>query len=115
SPTRRMLGMQCPVRLRPGSGSPARRKRGAAMTDRPHWSYSAIAQFLRCPLQFYFQRILQLPQPFTPSALVLGSCVHKALALYHRSLKDDQALEPDAIQQAFREAWRERKQQGRIL
>lgn len=24
------------------------------MSDRPHWSYSSINQYLRCPLQYFF-------------------------------------------------------------
>lgn len=84
------------------------------MRDRPHWSYSALAQFLRCPLQFYFQRIAKLPQPFTPSGLALGSCVHKAIALYHRSIKEDFDLMPNAVQDEFLGAWRERRSHERI-
>ena len=26
-------------------------------TNRPHWSFSQLSQFLRCPLQFYFERV----------------------------------------------------------
>lgn len=49
------------------------------MHHRPHWSYSSISQYLACPLRYYFQRILCLPQPSINSSLVLGSSVHAVL------------------------------------
>ena len=52
----------------------------------PHWSYSAISQYLRCPLQYFFQRILGLPSRSIGLGLVLGSAVHAGLAEYHRRL-----------------------------
>jgi RecB family exonuclease len=57
------------------------------MQPRPHWSYSQISQYLRCPLQYYFQRILKLPEPWVSSNLVLGSAVHAALAEYHMGVE----------------------------
>jgi CRISPR/Cas system-associated exonuclease Cas4 (RecB family) len=56
------------------------------MINRPHWSFSAINQYLRCPLQFFFERVLGLPQPTVSSNLVLGSAVHRTLEAYHRNL-----------------------------
>ena len=54
---------------------------------RPHWSYSAISQYQRCPLQYYFERVLGLPRRSAPDALVLGAAVHAALADHHRRLR----------------------------
>ncbi len=73
--------------------------------SRPHWSYSAINQFLRCPLQYYFQRILKLPQPSISSGLVLGSAVHGALAVYHRYLMEGQDPVEQQVRQEFLETW----------
>ena len=42
---------------------------------RKHWSYSAINQYLRCPLQYYFERVLRLPKPTVGSGLVLGEVI----------------------------------------
>lgn len=78
------------------------------MIDRPHWSYSALTQYLRCPLQYYFQRILHLQPVFTSSSLVLGSSVHEALAVYHRGIQDDKRVGDDAIHAAFLDAWKNR-------
>jgi CRISPR/Cas system-associated exonuclease Cas4 (RecB family) len=80
----------------------------STMTDRPHWSYSAITQYLRCPLQYYFQRIARIKPLFTPSSLVLGSSIHEALALYHRSLQTQQPATKEQVQTSFLEAWKTR-------
>ncbi|TWT60828.1 RecB family exonuclease [Rubinisphaera italica] len=73
--------------------------------SRKHWSYSAINQYLRCPLQYYFQRILKLPQPSVGSGLVLGSSVHHALAVYHGYLKENKEPVEQQIQQEYLETW----------
>ncbi len=39
------------------SGGPMR----AAVT-RPHWSYSSVSQYLKCPFSIYFERVLRLPR-----------------------------------------------------
>jgi len=73
--------------------------------DRPHWSYSQVSQFLRCPLRYYFQYVLRLSQPSIPSSLVFGSAVHAALAEYHQRLLMKQPIVPAVIHNAFLEAW----------
>ncbi|QDT67920.1 PD-(D/E)XK nuclease superfamily protein [Planctomycetes bacterium MalM25] len=66
------------------------------MGYRPHTSYSAISQYQRCPLQYYFQRILKLPSDTVASGLVLGGAVHEALAEYHLQLQRiERASVPD--------------------
>lgn len=74
-------------------------------TVRPHWSYSQISQFLRCPLQYYFERVLKLERPYTPSSLVMGSSVHEGLAEYHRHLQSNQPVPEGHIQQTFLNTW----------
>jgi CRISPR/Cas system-associated exonuclease Cas4 (RecB family) len=73
--------------------------------SRPHWSYSSISQFLRCPLQFYFERVVGLPRRSASDAQVLGSSVHAALALYHRRLQAGEQVPPGPILEAFHGAW----------
>lgn len=75
------------------------------MHRRPHWSYSSITQYLACPLRYYFQRILCLPQPTVGSGLVLGSAVHAALAEYHRDLKDGKVPRAERMKQAYVAEW----------
>ncbi len=75
--------------------------------SRPHWSYSAVQQYLRCPLQYYFERVLRLPKPTVPSGLVLGSAVHRSLAYYHLGLQAGETVSIDRVMRAFAEAWHE--------
>lgn len=84
------------------------------MINRPHWSYSSINQYLRCPLQFYFQRVLKLPQPSVGSGLVLGSSVHAALELYHRSLQERKPVKIDQLHRAFLDAWQTRENNSEV-
>ncbi|WLD13585.1 RecB family exonuclease [Planctellipticum variicoloris] len=79
------------------------------MTNRPHWSYSSISQYLRCPLQYYFQRVLGLPSRSIGSGLVLGSAVHAGLAEYHRRLKEHESIDSEAILKVFHECWGEKE------
>jgi CRISPR/Cas system-associated exonuclease Cas4 (RecB family) len=76
---------------------------------RPHWSYSAISQYLRCPLQYYFQRVLGIPSKSTGSGLALGSAVHAGLAEYHRRVMEREEISPEAVTKALRDDWQERE------
>lgn len=78
------------------------------MHHRAHWSFSSINQFLTCPLRYYFQRILCLPQPTVGSGLVLGSAVHAALARYHHDLKVGREPRLESIQRAYTDTWEQR-------
>jgi hypothetical protein len=73
--------------------------------NRPHWSYSQLSQYLRCPLQYYFERVLKLERQVIPSNMALGSAVHAALAEYHRHLQFNQPVPDRCVQQAFLNAW----------
>lgn len=84
------------------------------MPQRPHWSYSQITQYLRCPLQYYFQRIRKLPEPWVSSSLVLGSAVHAALAEYHNRLLYRRECSGHDIQETFLGTWKGREEQRPI-
>jgi putative RecB family exonuclease len=84
------------------------------MFDRPHWSYSAISQYLSCPLRFYFQRVLRLPQPSVSSSLVLGSAVHAALAEYHRTVQQDEPTDLAKLRRVFTDFWGSRESGKRV-
>ena len=46
--------------------------------NRPHWSFSALNQFVNiCSLQYAFQRVMKLPQTFTPVSLSFGTAFHR--------------------------------------
>ena len=85
------------------------------MKQRLHWSYSAISQFLACPLRFYFQRVVGLPQTTVGSGLVLGSAVHHALAAYHRGLQAGRPVTTEHLHQAVQDGWQRREAEARVL
>lgn len=74
--------------------------------SRPHWSYSALRQFLRCPLQYYFERVARLPSTGTPAAVVLGSAVHVAIAEYHRDLSKGTMATPENYAEKVETEWK---------
>ena len=84
------------------------------MFTRLHWSYSSINQFLRCPAQFYFERILKLPRETVGSGLVLGSPVHAALAEYHLGLMHKRETSHDQILDTFTNSWKTREDETKI-
>jgi putative RecB family exonuclease len=75
--------------------------------DRPHWSYSQVNQFLRCPLSYYFDRVAKLPKPFISSGLALGSTVHHTLAEIHRSIQEGKNLGTEQVHNVLTTAWDE--------
>ena len=85
------------------------------MRDRAHWSYSAISQFLRCPLQYFFQRVLSLPSHSIGCGLVMGSAVHAGLAEYHRRVKEQESIDKEAIFKVFHECWGEKETKEKVL
>lgn len=84
------------------------------MNQRTHWSYSSIQQFLGCPLRFFFQRILGLPQPTVSSSLVLGSSVHAVLAEYHRTVQQDLPTDTAKLHDVFLDTWNHREKELRV-
>jgi putative RecB family exonuclease len=84
------------------------------MNHRPHWSYSGISQYLACPLRYYFQRILRLPQPSVGSSLVLGTAVHAVLAEYHRSVQEDEPTDVAKLHRVFSESWVKRENETQV-
>lgn len=84
------------------------------MNNRPHWSYSAISQYLSCPLRYYFQRVIRLPEQSVSSSLVLGSAVHATLAEYHRSVQQDTPTDTAKLHRILTESWNRRENETRI-
>lgn len=83
--------------------------------ERPHWSYSSISQYLKCPLQFYFERILKLPKKTTSDAQVLGSSLHAALAQYHRQLQAREPIPEDQVREVFLTTWESHDHRTEII
>lgn len=84
------------------------------MNQRPHWSYSSLQQYLSCPLKFFFQRVLGLPQATVSSNLVLGSSVHAALAEYHRTVQQDLPTNTAKLHDVFIETWEKREKELQV-
>ena len=68
------------------------------------WSYSKLNTWTRCPAQFRFRYLDEAPVEEVGAALLLGSAVHHAVALFHsrralgRTLDDDELVEDfDAV------------------
>lgn len=49
-----------------------------------HLSSSQINLYTRCSLKYKFQYVDEIPRPFKPSGLALGSAVHSALSWFHK-------------------------------
>lgn len=94
-----------------GSGS---HRGGRPTVDRPHWSYSQVSQFLRCPLSYYFERVAKLPKPFISGALALGATVHQTLAEYHSALQQRRELGPEHIHAVLTQTWEKMEQREPI-
>jgi CRISPR/Cas system-associated exonuclease Cas4 (RecB family) len=83
--------------------------------DRPHWSFSALSQYLRCPRQYFFERVLCLPRRSCSAGLALGTAVHAALATYHEGLRRCRPLPPGRIRKVLLESWSDRERQEAIV
>ncbi|OJW79057.1 MAG: hypothetical protein BGO69_00165 [Bacteroidetes bacterium 46-16] len=56
-------------------------------------SYTSLSKFLRCPLAFYYENILQVPY-LKSDALAFGSAVHNALERMFRVMKEQKGVFP---------------------
>ena len=66
-----------------------------------HLSASAVKDYLGCPLRFYFNRVLKLPQPVSP-ALHLGKAVHAGIQAYLLAQWRGGDMSAEAIVEAYR-------------
>jgi putative RecB family exonuclease len=70
-----------------------------------HFSYSQLNTYLTCPLRYRFQYVELIPPAFTSAALVFGSAVHEAVAVYYQSRLEGDELRPDQMVDVYRETW----------
>ena len=74
--------------------------------QRPHWSYSAINQFLNiCSLQFAFDRVYRLEKTFTPVSLAFGSAFHRTMEWLHLEHKEGCHPRQGESAERFRDCW----------
>ncbi len=80
------------------------------VTRQVHLSHSQITEFLRCPRKYHLHYRLGLPPEFCPSALVFGSAIHEAIALYHQMRLEGKEPMLAQLTDAFQERWETEKQ-----
>jgi len=59
----------------------------ANLRKQPHISYSAIRSYLICPMKFFHSYTAKTEPSHRPIALVLGSAIHEALAVFYSHLQ----------------------------
>lgn len=82
--------------------------------SRPHWSYSQIACFQRCPLQYYFRYIAGVPRTAIPANMVLGTAVHAGLATYHRAILHSQPVPFTKVETTYLDSWQTQLDNSRV-
>jgi len=84
--------------------------------DRPHWSFSALNQFMNiCSLQYGFQRVMKLPQTFTSVNLSFGSAFHRCLEWIQLTRKDGQSVKREEAAALFQTLWLRQIKEDRLI
>lgn len=77
------------------------------LRKRPHLSASQINQLLNiCSLQFYFERIKKLEQPFISGSLAFGSAIHRVLEQHFLQLKNNREPDLELHLDLFSKLWK---------
>lgn len=74
--------------------------------ERPHYSVSGIATYLKCPRQYEHRYVLRTPPSHRSGALAFGTAIHSTLALFYARLMHG-ISEPsfDELGAEFSDAW----------
>jgi putative RecB family exonuclease len=73
----------------------------------PHWSYSAVNQFLRiCQAQFAFQRVWKLKPAFVTESLPFGSAFHRTAEIFWHKRAEGGDASADMLADLFGRVWR---------
>lgn len=68
-----------------------------------HFSVSQLNTYLACPLKYRFSYVDQIPKPFKPSGLALGSSLHAAIAFWHKEMiKRKRPVDAKTLLKVFR-------------
>lgn len=70
----------------------------------PYISPSSIKSYLTCSLKYYFEKVLRLHRPTSPS-LHIGKAVHEGVRRYHLSVWREEGLVADQIAESYRAAF----------
>jgi putative RecB family exonuclease len=77
------------------------------LIGRDYLSHSAVTTYQKCPLQFFFRYVADLPPESVPASLVFGGAIHAALEHHYRRLFE--GAEPPSVAEmlaAHDEAWK---------
>ena len=78
----------------------------AILRAESHTSASALGQYVRCSQQYYYQRVELAEPEHRSSALVFGSGLHRSLARYYASLRDNEpAPTAEELHGVFTDHW----------
>ena len=71
----------------------------------PHLSASSIGDYIDCGLLYKLGRIDRLPPEFRADALEFGSCIHLALADFHKQKMDGKTMTAKELHERFERYW----------
>lgn len=74
---------------------------------RPHWSFSSIASYAICNLQWAFGRVYRVPPAHTSVNLVFGKTFHQVLTWVAMQRRLGTVPRPDTVQDQFGDLWRQ--------
>jgi putative RecB family exonuclease len=74
-----------------------------------HLSNSQINLYLQCSLKYKFQYVDELPRPFKPSGLALGSVIHSALSWLNRERMNGNSITLERLYRIFDADWYSQK------
>ncbi len=70
-----------------------------------HLSNSQISLYSQCSLKYKFQYIDEIPKPFKPSGLALGSAVHSALSWLNKQRMNGDNVSLERLYKIFDADW----------
>lgn len=75
-------------------------------SGKPTLSWSGLSQYIRCPRQYWFQRVARVPAGPPNSALIEGRCGHAALEHYYKLKRDSREPSVEETLEYFDDFWR---------
>src|SRR5690606_23927810 len=76
----------------------------ALRPELPYISPSSMKSYLTCSLKYYFEKVLRLPRPTSPS-LHVGKAVHEGVRRFHLSVWREEKLSPEEIVESYRSSF----------
>ena len=80
-----------------------------------HLSYSQLALYLECPLQYKLRYLEGITGEGTPAALAFGRAMHQALASFYTDVMEHRPFSLAAFLEVFTVAWTEANEEQDII